>query len=429
LRNAAPSLMSTETSTTGVGKSGRSTLIVSAIWLTISTVLLAGSWIYFILSFRSNPVESPKPPAAAPAELNPAPWGKLEIVPIIISPPLELVPANAPGKDSQVVWRFPNVTLSDLRDAIGKLELSDPLAAALIAQAKLDPDIGGYSIRPSKEAVLGLNPDDRAKLYIALGAYKENPDQFDSFRFHGKEPEDWFIHSSISEATRKLVSPLVFHHDGFMFFADLRCVESELASNDERLKLIKVLSRESTFLVKLRIQPDMDVEPLVNYWGRGGRAKDVRPLLQSLADLDQESYIDIVHLIPPFARQRLYTYPVPAAENDPAADQDCHWTALNFFSRDLPDDRFCGNPGEVVAAIKRDYYRVLGRYQLGDLVLFVDGNNNLFHSAVYIANNILFTKNGNSSSEPWIFVNLEDVKNFYPHFKQIDVRFYRHKEK
>jgi hypothetical protein len=120
----------------------------------------------------------------------------------------------------------------------------------------------------------------------------------------------------------------------------------------------------------------------------------------------------------------LYTYPVPP-ERAPAINQDCHWTAFNFFNTE-PDNRFC-DENEVVKALDNEYYRVFGNLQLGDIVMFFIEGNRVIHSAVYIADDILFTKNGSIASRPWMLTTLEDMKGYYPTLKPKEIRYYRKK--
>ena len=185
------------------------------------------------------------------------------------------------------------------------------------------------------------------------------------------------------------------------------------------------MSRETTLLVRLRIDKSSDIEELVNYWGRHGRAKDVRPVIESLANIEGGERINIVCLLPTFARQRLYLYP-PPPEREPAAKRDCHWTAFNFFA-DQPDDRFCQEQ-EVVKTLEQDYYRVFGDLKLGDIALFSNEPGKVTHSAVYVADDIFYTKNGSLSTRPWMLMRLEDMKDYYPSHKPVDARFYRRKD-
>ena len=92
-------------------------------------------------------------------------------------------------------------------------------------------------------------------------------------------------------------------------------------------------------------------------------------------------------------------------------NRDCHWTSFNFFSNEA-DDRFC-NDAEVVRTLNEDYERIFSNLQLGDLVMYFVGDRTI-HSCVYLADDIVFTKNGNTSSRPWMFMHLDNMKSYYP---------------
>ncbi len=357
-----------------------------------------------------------KPPAP--------PWGKIERIPITIAPPIEFLPEYTPLEKFELVWYFPTVSASRLNELLAEAGISEEVRRKLASLAVMEPSISGYAIRPSEEFVLSLSAEDRAKLYVLLAQFMENFYHVKAFRYCGKSLDEWFRGAQLAPETIALVSPLVFQHEGYLFFADLRLIEKKIASPDERLALLKALSREATFLVRVRVDQNSDIEDLVNYWGRGGRAKDVRPLLESAASVPGGVSLAISHLLPPFARQRLYTYPVPP-ERAPAINQDCHWTAFNFFNTE-PDDRF-SDENEVVKALDNDYYRVFGNLQLGDIVMFFIEGNRAIHSAVYIAEDILFTKNGSIASRPWMLTTLEDMKGYYPTLKPKEIRYYRKK--
>jgi hypothetical protein len=345
-------------------------------------------------------------------------------VPIVISPPLEFVPEYVPLLTYQLAWRFPHTTPSQFRELLVRIGLPDALQATLISQAESDPAINGLTVHPSRDLVLGLSAEHRSALYAALSAYAENVDQQNAFRFCGSSLDQWFDQQPVSPQIKALIEPLLYRHGRYLFFADLRSIEEWLPSLEERALLIKALSRDATFLARLKLNRDSDIEALVNYWGRGGRAKDVRPILESLASIAGGESINIAQLLPPFARVRLYTYPVPS-EKASASEHDCHWTSLNFFAEE-PEERF-GEPAAVARTLEDDYYRVYGNLQLGDLVFYSDAVSAV-HSAVYLADDILFTKNGNTSSRPWMLVKLEDMQDFYPALKPLEVRYYRRKD-
>jgi hypothetical protein len=209
-----------------------------------------------------------------------------------------------------------------------------------------------------------------------------------------------------------------------LFFADLGSIDQSLPSPEERSLLIDALSHESTFLARLVLSKESDLEELVDYWGRGGRARDVRPILESVLRAQGEQSIDITHLLPPFARRRLYTYHAVSEEKS-RSGRGCHWSALNFFCAQ-PDDRFC-DAQEVVRALHGECDHVDGNLRLGDVVAFID-QKRLIHTAVYIADDILFTKNGHSPTTPWMLMKLEDMKYYYPRRNAVEVRYYRRKD-
>jgi hypothetical protein len=105
---------------------------------------------------------------------------------------------------------------------------------------------------------------------------------------------------------------------------------------------------------------------------------------------------------------------------------DCHWTSLNFFS-DQPDDRFL-DKGIVKETLKSDYYPIYGNPLLGDLVLLVSESNQIIHTAVYVADNFVFTKNGSRYATPWIFMRVDDVKAFYSQGGAVTVSYVRRKD-
>jgi hypothetical protein len=77
--------------------------------------------------------------------------------------------------------------------------------------------------------------------------------------------------------------------------------------------------------------------------------------------------------------------------------------------------------------IESDYYRIYSGFQLGDLIVFMTGPSDIIHSCVYIADDVVFTKNGSRPSNPWMFMRLEDMKDFYPTETPLTVSFLRHK--
>jgi hypothetical protein len=285
-------------------------------------------------------------------------------------------------------------------------------AARLQASARIDPRIGGTAVLPDEDLVLRLTPAVRARLYLQLAQSPHNPAQAHAFRFLGASGDPWLGGSLISHATRALVEPLIYRDDEFQYFADFDLLRRTITDEAELSRLAKALLRQSTVLVRLSVDDASQVDALAEYWGRGGRRTDLRPLLESVAGAGPDAAIDIVHLLPSFARDHMHRYPrLSAADYDRPIIANCLWTALNFFRTD-PDDRFL-DVGFALDALKRDYYVVQQGFELGDVVAFLDDEGDLYHVAVYLADDLVFTKNGTTPMSPWTVMTLDDLTDYY----------------
>jgi len=406
-------------------------------WLAVLTVLAVGSWVNFALHLLQGGTYQPADPAVAtapackkpptplgPHEIVEGPWGRLEMVPITIAPPLECLWQASGNELYETAWFFPKTNKARLTTRLAELGLSEPLQAELLLRAKADPSIDGHTIRPSKELVLKLSPEDRAKLYVELHGYPENKAQSEAFRFCGTSSEPWFGDAPILPETKRLVESLIYRRGGFMFFADRRTIEPMLPSDQERLALIRALTRESTWMLNLKISAETDVDALVRYWGRGGRTEQLRPILEALTRLPGKQSLEVSRLLPPFARQRIFTY-MPSSSLASAVVHDCHWSATNFFSQQ-PEERL-GKGNTVFDIFAKDYYRIYGNPQFGDIVIYFDEHEGVIHSAVYIAADVVFTKNGHTCARPWMFLKAEDMKHYYPRTKGLRQTYFRRK--
>jgi hypothetical protein len=185
----------------------------------------------------------------------------------------------------------------------------------------------------------------------------------------------------------------------------------------ERRRLMKTLSRTSALLMKIRVRPDSDPVALADYWANGRRAKDVQALIESLTKVPGSASLDVAHLLPSFARKRLNTFPVPATD-DTRPPLNCYWTSLNFFN-DPPDDRYLDDPAWKEALDKN--FTHAAEATLGDIMFLVRPNGLPVHAVVYIADDVVFTKNGYSDRQPWILMKWEDMIAGYPEREKLSV--------
>lgn len=416
---------------------------VSRRWLLTLASLVVAPWIVvamLMLWSSRAPAEPAAPSTTAPTVMGRVgPWGQLVTTPVAISPPIEYV-SRQWGEVQPSVWYLPPMTGDELEARFVAFGLSREEAARLRASARSSERARGLLVTPDPELVRGLSPDVRARIYSALGRaavmadtdVSVNFDQTGAYRYAGTSVDEWLGTTLLSADTRRLVEPYIYQHNGFLFFADIERVRPRIADPDELQRLAKRLLRQSTLLVRLHVSDPSSIDEIAEYWGRGGRRTDLRPLLESvergaIADDVPYGLIDISHLLPPIARQHLYRYPRPTVADLQRSNlANCLWTALNFFN-EAPDDRYL-EPQYAMERLKTDYYLVQDGFQLGDVVAFSDARGVLFHAAVYLADDLLFSKNGTSPLAPWTILPFDHFKGHYAEYAD-DWRVTYHRRK
>lgn len=365
-----------------------------------------------VYGYRSRDAAAPaSAPAVDPSVPSPAgPWGRLVTTPIVISPPMEYVPRNW-GPDVPTLWNIPAATPDEFVRFLSAAGFAADDIARLQGVTRRHAESGGMVIAPEPAFVRGLQPDIRARLYLSIMKSRLNADQQTAFRFHGDSLEQW-LGPLVSQRTRDLMAPYVYRHGGFMYFADIDLVRRDVTDPLELQRLAKALNRQATLLVSVEVDQPANLPAIAEYWGRGGRRTDIRPILESMAESGSHRGIDVSHLLPGLARELLYRYPrLTVADYEKPLLANCLWTALNFFNV-TPDDRFL-DVQVALEALKRDYYLVHDGVQLGDVVAFSDRDGNLFHAAVYIAGDLVFGKNGITPMAPWSILPIERIKGHY----------------
>jgi hypothetical protein len=216
-----------------------------------------------------------------------------------------------------------------------------------------------------------------------------------------------------------------------MLFSGLSALLSQLHSYEEKLAFVKAITRQRTMILRLRLAPDSNIDALSDYWGKGCWNTDIRTILQSLSTFPGGTWNNILMVFPPLPTAQIYMYP-NIADNPlegPPVNRDCHWTSFNFF-RDVADPNF-GKPDYIRQELKTSYYPAPGDPRYGDIVLFAKPNGDIIHSAVYIADDICFTKNGNTVIYPWMLSTISDLLKQYSfqagEGQQLTISYFRNK--
>jgi hypothetical protein len=278
----------------------------------------------------------------------------------------------------------------------------------------------GVAVMPDRDLVLGLTMESRERIYSVLAAWPENEYQYQPYRYRAAQVSEWFQDAALRWSTKRLVKRLLYRRGASMAFSDPEVVLSMVPDPGEQTRLFKALARRSTLLVGLRVNAGADTRGLAKYWSVGQRSKDIYPLLSSLARQAGGARIGIVHLLPPIARELLYTYPLSAHE----AERDCHWTSLNFL-RSKPDDNLATSASAVSRTLAEEYDVVQGDRTMGDVLMLVGPDGTPVHSCVYVADNIVFTKNGRGRDVPWTLMQYDDVVSLFCAVSSVTTQAYR----
>jgi hypothetical protein len=354
---------------------------------------------------------------------NVPPWGQLAVRDIDLEQPEEYV-AYEINPNRVERWTFEGMN----PDAVRAVMQSSGLAADQIAKA-LSAGAMTYTnastvITPDSDLVFSILPEARAKLYAVLAHFGANELIQFPFCFPGDTFDTRVDKTKISPATLALIKKALYRRGDGQCFSDLVTLLHSIPDESERLQTVKALSHQSALLMGIRVWPDSDIDKIVSYWGANGvHLVDVRPLLESFKRNPNGGAASIIFFLPPFARQRLYTYPQPSQPGDPT--MDCHWTTFNFCN-EIPDNRF-NDPNYAVQFIQKNYYQIAAPSICGDILLLMNDRNEIKHSAVYLADDIVFTKNGNNYRQPWMLMHIPDLLATYPNTPPMRTIYMRRK--
>jgi len=321
---------------------------------------------------------------------------------------------------------FTGTARGGVRELLSGCGLTTIQLEAALAPERVADTPTAVVLTPTDEVILGLSPAVREKLYTLLAQWPENKMIAAPYHLPMTPLDSALAGGKIPEEVRSLVGQLSYIRRDHRYFSDAALVLSRIPNPEGRLQLLKMLTNQTAVMARLHLGPDSDIDKLLGYWGAtpGVRTKDLRPLLESVRNRPQGGSISLLYLLPRFARERLYTFPLPQQPGDPK--MDCHWTALNFFN-DVPDDRLQDN-AYASARIKEAFYQIGKPSRCGDLIFVTNAKGEVIHSAVYIAADICFTKNGINFGQPWILMRMDRLSDVYTFAEDPTVLFYRRKD-
>lgn len=334
-------------------------------------------------------------------------WGNLETEAIILEPPSEYL-SNARVALEKFDWFMTESSRTNLFAQLKSFDLTAAQRASLLDLKRWSNSTNGHWFSPGREMILGLSRLARGQLYLLLGKHPENVYQHYPFILQQSDVDTCLVNSGLASETIILLKQLLYKRGPCWCFSDM-AVFGGLPEHEFK-RLLKTLSRVPAVVMRLRVNPESDVSALIGYWGKHGREGRVRTLLESVAKVPGGAAIDITHLLPPLARERLYQFP-DRSDPDGAAEQHCFWTALNFFNQP-PNNRFA-QTRVIQETLEKDYVRTRDQPAFGDLIALADGSGTITHVSVYIADDVVFTKNGGYILKPWVLMRIADMVGVY----------------
>lgn len=355
------------------------------------------------------------------------PWGRLHCYYFYLEAPDSIV-ARVPLPDTQPRWRIPEAELEAFRGAITQSSLPAESVAALFDSRKVIRLKERAYLFPSHEMIERMTEADRQLIYPMLSSYTGNElYEFPLFFLSGSVDE-WAQGSGLRDELVATIRALSYHRGNTLAFSDIPTLFSKAASDAEVQFVKKKLTRTRTFIARLELDSDSNLPGILDYWATGLnlRRKELDPLFSATAALPGIQFLDIVHLLPALPRKLLHTYPGEEFLTHSRLP-DCHWTTLNFFNYNAQD--YYLDTRLAAASIRENFVQVAPPYRFGDVLVFLDTQGRAFHSCIYLADEIVYSKNGANPLLPWVLIELGDLGRMY----NLDigkgaVRGFRHKQ-
>jgi len=384
------------------------------------------------LACPALPAQTPSSDASVTSSVTPetptGPWGTLTKIPIFLEAPDSIIDTY-PLPSTTTRWSLPVSDAPNLPTILASLGLPNRLID-LLSQTLLQVRDGNWlHLFPPAEEVANLDPEVRSRLYLHLGNYEINEFHRDPVYILTPTVEEWYRSSDLNPNLVAAIAKLAYRRGNVWAFSDLPYLINLTASEPEARRLFQSFTRTRSYLVKLVVSTDTDTESVRNYWSIGGksfRLKALGPLLNSIKETRQTVELDISHIIPALPRKLIYNYQSPSFATK-GIFPDCHWTSLNFFNYEpheyLLDSRL------ATSKVIDDYRPVSPPYAYGDILFFLrEDDGNAFHSCLFLADDLVFTKNGRNQLIPWIISTLKDVSSIYLASTPGTIQAYRRKD-
>jgi hypothetical protein len=364
-----------------------------------------------LLSFDPGLAEAAAPePSGKLYTCNPGPWGTVHYFYVYLEAPEALV-ENFPTPNSVPRWCFPGWSVDQVRSVLDRAKVDSATQEVILDSKRTLMQDGILCVFPPLAQLEALTPGQRSVIYAELAKFEVNEFHQSPVFITSGSVDDWLKGTELRSELVEKIRGFTYKRGEALAFSDLSAILNYVRNDKEARQFFKIITRTRTLMARLEVKKGADIAALTEYWTGHNRLKDIAPILQSVIETQGIDDIPIVHLLPSLPRQFLYSYPSMTTALD-GRMPDCHWTSLNFFNH-KPKDYYL-DTRLAANCVLESYLKVDPPYHFGDVLMFMDqSTGQAFHSCVYVADDIVYTKNGENAVAPWMLQKIDEVERIY----------------
>jgi len=361
---------------------------------------------------------------SAVSHCQPGPWGRIDYSYVYLAAPDSILD-NFPLPSPLTRWCFVDRNPDWLRIFLANLGYDTATINRLVNDPRSQADEENViTLYPTEADVLALSTSSREALSLELSKYIENPYYHDPICIPDGDVTAWLRGVDLPANVIDLIRKLTYHCGEGYFFSDVRLVLKYATGDNEARNWVKAFMRVRAVVASLQIDKTDDLPGLERYWSASFHRSDSLPMLDAAAAIPGGSQLDLTHLLPPLPRRLAYSYTSPDIERS-GQTPNCHWTSLNFFN--YTRQNILLDLKLATSQVLENYNTITAPYTFGDVLFFLNEDGNAYHSCVYLADNLVFTKNGENEMMPWIVCRIEDIKQLYGREPNYKIQGYRRK--
>lgn len=344
-------------------------------------------------------------------ECSPGPWGRLTYYHFYLEAP-DYVVAEFPLPPTVTKWIFNAEDTSDIGPMLKAAGMPEAAVDRMTDARRVVTDGRHTHVFPLHADLEALSPERRASVYKVLAQNPANAFHYFPVFFLADSVEEWARDSDIPPRLQEAINALSYRAGDALVFSDVPLLLSRAATVAEARFIMQKLTRVRTLMPRLELRQTDSVTDLLNYWstGLGLRRREIEPLLRAIMRTSGVANLDLLHLLPPLSRKLLFTYPDISHAMEGRLP-DCHWTSLNFFK--FSPEPYLLDGKLATSTVREEFERAEPPYKYGDILMFIRSDGRAVHSANYLADDLLFSKNGSNMLAPWLLMRQGDLDKLY----------------